>query len=44
MAAFDALWALAMKETRLFREAALARTLTAARGVTFYVVSGRAPS
>ncbi|AKT36948.1 class I SAM-dependent methyltransferase [Chondromyces crocatus] len=40
---FDALWTLALREAQAFREAAIARTLSGARGITCYLVSGRAP-
>lgn len=42
-AAFEAMWALAMREAQAWKRAALARELAASRGVTFYLVSARAP-
>jgi SAM-dependent methyltransferase len=38
---FEGLWAIAMREAQAWRAAALARTLCAARGVSFLLVSGR---
>ncbi|WP_437591208.1 class I SAM-dependent methyltransferase [Sorangium sp. So ce1000] len=43
-AQFERLWAIAMQEARAWKEAALARTLCGAHGVTFYLVSGRKPA
>jgi SAM-dependent methyltransferase len=43
-AAFEGLWALAMRETQAWKEEALARSVSGTRGITFYLVSGRKPS
>lgn len=43
-AQFERLWAIAMQEARAWKQAALARTLGGAGGVTFYLVSGRKPA
>jgi SAM-dependent methyltransferase len=40
-AAFEELWALARREALAWKDAALARSLSGARGVTFYLASGR---
>lgn len=42
-AAFEAMWALAMREAQAWKKAVLGRELAASRGVTFYLASGRAP-
>jgi hypothetical protein len=40
-AEFEGLWALAMREAQAWKEAVLARSISGARGVTFYLVSAR---
>jgi SAM-dependent methyltransferase len=40
-ASFEQLWAIAMLEAQAWKAAVIARTVSGARGVTFYLVSGR---